>query len=68
MLLFSPKENGSAKNALKPLNDPLVVVSVLGEFEVVEQRIGTGKTDESDPLQNRKGCNPNGDEAVLAKG
>jgi len=68
VLLFSPKENGGAKDALKALNDPLVVVSVLGEFEVVEQCGGTGKTDESALLQNGKGRNPNGDEAVLAKG
>ena len=60
MLLFSPKENSGAKYALKAVNDPLVMVSVLGEFEVVEQRGGTGKTDDSAPLQNGKGCNPNG--------
>ena len=66
-LLFRAEKDGGAKDALKALNDPVVVVSVLGQFEVVEHLRGTGKPDQPTLLENREGRDPNGDEAVLAK-
>jgi hypothetical protein len=52
MLLFSAEENGGAKDALKALNDPPVVVSVLGELEIVEELRRTRKTDRTAFLTN----------------
>ena len=65
--LFRPEEYGGAKDALEALNDPLVVVSVLREFEVVKHLSRTGKTHHATLLENGEGSNPNGDEAVLTK-
>ena len=67
-LLLRPKEDGGAKDALKTLNDSVVVVSVLRQFEVVEHLGRTGKADHTTLLENGQGRNPNGDEAILAEG
>src|ERR1039458_6164607 len=67
-LLFCAKENGGTKDGLKTLHDSVVVVSVLGQFEVVEQRRGTGKADPTTLLENGEGRHSNGDQTVLAEG
>ena len=62
-----PKKIVAPNTRWNPVNDSVVMISILRKIEVVEHLRRAPKTDDSAFLENGQGRDPDGDEAVLAK-
>jgi len=66
-LVFSPKENGRSKYALKALHYTPAVTAILGKPEKIQNLGCALEVDRLAFLPKGQRCNPDGNQAVLAE-
>jgi hypothetical protein len=64
--LVGSEENRCRKESLKPFFDSAIVSAIFGQVKEVEHRQATREMDCPSFLSQSQGCDPNGNQSVLA--